>query len=740
MKYFYKINLLLLVCISLLNNDAKAQCLVLDVPIENRFAESSLIVDGEIVSSECFWFEKNIYTKHVIQPYSVYKGQLPKKDISIITLGGQIGEDILVVSPSLSLFIGQRGFFCLENWKKNKEYYLPVFNTMGFINYDPVSFQAADAYSQYGDIKNSFIPSIKRHLNQECIKLNTPFYDLGNFGFRANPTFTSITPSIISAGTDSTITIVGANFGFAQGNGKVAFKNANNGGATWEDAEIYTLWKNDTITVKVPRLAGTGTVRVTNNGNESGTSTQVLVIPYAHINATISSTPYLTRHVQDNGTNNDFIWSISQRFFDSTPAKDGFIRSLESWRCNTYIPWNISIINTAINEIADDNINVVTWDFVDTLTSNTLGVCFSRFLSCAKTGGGFNVYVKELDIIFSNKRAWHYGLANASGNKFDFVSVASHELGHGHQLGHVNNPTRMMHYSIGINETKRNITTDDINGGKAVLVRSTQTVCAKQPLILLNNNNCALLNSVVGFGANKTAVCLQEDIIFSDSTKGGPLTWLWSFGLGSTPLTAVGIGPHTVRYTTGGNKDISLTITTVTGPQIINKPNYIKVANDAKIQAGVSFSNFGNNIFRFYATNGSNYTKKWFYGNDSIENADTLFLTFPSPGNYTVKLKASNDCNDTNIIVNLQDWLKISNISSLGLKVYPNPVEDIFHIENPYQLTISHVFITDIAGKIVMDFSEFQQNSISMASLEKGVYFIHLKHQGQIISTKIIKL
>ena len=51
-------------------------------------------------------------------------------------------------------------------------------------------------------------------------------------------------------------------------------------------------------------------------------------------------------------------------------------------------------------------------------------------------------------------------------------------------------------------------------------------------------------------------------------------SWSWNFGANATPSTATGQGPHNVTYSTGGLKDVSLT---VDGGNTTTKTNFVHV-------------------------------------------------------------------------------------------------------------------------------------------------------------------
>ncbi|MDP2175691.1 MAG: PKD domain-containing protein [Bacteroidota bacterium] len=62
------------------------------------------------------------------------------------------------------------------------------------------------------------------------------------------------------------------------------------------------------------------------------------------------------------------------------------------------------------------------------------------------------------------------------------------------------------------------------------------------------------------FMANKNDICLNDEVVFSDSTESMGWQYAWSFGDGAIPSTANTSGPHSVKYSTPGYKTVSLII------------------------------------------------------------------------------------------------------------------------------------------------------------------------------------
>ncbi|MEZ4958595.1 MAG: gliding motility-associated C-terminal domain-containing protein [Saprospiraceae bacterium] len=75
------------------------------------------------------------------------------------------------------------------------------------------------------------------------------------------------------------------------------------------------------------------------------------------------------------------------------------------------------------------------------------------------------------------------------------------------------------------------------------------------------------LGPTADFNFAPSTVCTKQDVTFTDASSSvdGITNWQWSFGLGATPATATGAGPHNVSFTTPGNKSIVLTITSGDG-------------------------------------------------------------------------------------------------------------------------------------------------------------------------------
>lgn len=565
-----------------------AQCLLKEVTLTDRAIASDLIVEGKVISKESYWDAKHgmIYTMNTLEVYKVFKGTLTTTNINIITEGGIVGFDRITAEPGLELNIGDVGVFTSVSNRlpvpayQNNIYphYNAYANVQGFIRYDQISGRAADGFKIYDNLNKQVYQVIENQTHQtyKIVKaFSADNYFKSTAKLMANPSITNFSPTTITAGTKSQLTINGTGFEAIRGSGTVGFKNGNDGGSTYINpiATQYISWSDTQIIVEVPSNAGTGTITVNQGG--TGTSGSSLTISYSELNATYDpgtgTQKYKTHHVSDNGSGG-YTWQMHTAFDGNASAKASFIRAFDTWRCNTGVNWTIgSTTSTSVH--SSDGTNVIAFDDNDALGAGVLGTCYSYWSSC----DGSDWYVSELDIIFDNgsnisPRTWEYGTSLPSTNEYDFETVAVHELGHGHQLGHVINAGAIMHYAISNGTSNRSLSTNDLNGGNDVQSRSTAgNSCGTA---MTNYSGCGT-PPVANFTSNKTSVCAGGSVNFTDQSTNTPTSWAWTFS-GGTPGTSTSQNPS-ITYSTPGTYNVTLTATNSNGSDGETKTSYITV-------------------------------------------------------------------------------------------------------------------------------------------------------------------
>ena len=726
-----KLNLLVSIAIISFAQLAFAQCTVEPWSLEKRIDLSDVVVEGRVISQECAWDAQNhnIYTIHEIEVYKSFKGKYKNNTIKLVTPGGVIGTEMLKVSPVLELYTKDLGIFLL---KKNaisipglSDAYQPTASVQSYIKIDQRDYTAYDYIKSYHSIKFDLYNTIKSFTNEQF--QHVKYYDVegGKPGIEptAKPTISSFSVDSVSSGTETKLTINGSNFGFARGNGGVGFKDANFGDGRYYYPPIsksYISWSNSKIEVIVPTRAGTGNVRVTNTGNETGTSTKDLFVKWAHLNvlypkAANDTNFYPTDHVNDNSAGG-YTWQMTSEFSLKTSAVAAFTRSLEEWRCETGMNWNIGT-NSSVDALASDNINIVRFT---TFSDSKLGVCYSRYSGCFHSNG-INWYVKELDIEFDRGRSWYYGTGSPSSFQYDFQSVTTHELGHGHQLGHVRDNNIVMHYSLGNGQRKANLVARDVEAGEYVTDKSvSSSPCGPGTMTAIAANACVLRAPDGDFTVSDTVPCPTTNVVFTDQTEGDASSYSWNFGNNASPATASTKGPHTVQYSTSGTKTITLITSNLIGKDTFSSEIEVQVAAPEKPASFLDGSDgcLGENTYSLVGVlDAETYEWETTSGGEIIGTPKDTFATinWKETGSQRITVKAKNKCGES---AGLRE----------NITIIDNPVSAF--TENVDGLDVSFTNESTDADSVNWDFGDgsntVQQNPNHQYS-DQGSYTIVLK-------------
>lgn len=653
---------LILCILAFISVQTFAQCTLVPFSLQKKVYLSDIVVEATLIQKESFWNDDHnyIHTTNLLEVSTIFKGQNINQQIELITEGGVVGLTALVVEPSLQLEVGEKGIFLLKAsdlkfQSKSGQFFQPVASAQSFLKYDLVRQSAHGYFETYENIKGHLFPLIEKYSSRLLQKTGDDILGIGSIRPLATPVISGIDKDTLTAGTGELLTITGSNFGIIKGKGYVEFVDPNYGDGRYFELHLpssFKSWSNTKIEVYVPSRAGTGKIRVTNNSAETRESSASITVRFAHSsvkfngNTSIDSGYFSPRHIDLNG-NGGYRWTMSDNFVGNSDAVNAFYRAAENWRCGTLMNWDISSSTTSEQVASKDNINIVRFT---EYTDSKLGVCGSWYSGCFQ-GGTVHYYVSELDISFDSTRNWYYGTANPGKSQYDFETVATHELGHGHQLLHVIDDTKIMHYSLTNGDRKTTLHQDDLDGGIYVRDESKSgKVCGEGLFIPINSNDCNITRPKAKLEVNIASPCPGSDVRFTDKTEGKVTSYAWHFGDDASTGTATGSGPYILSYSTSGNKSVRLIATNDFGSDTafltINVQPDVPDAPTA-IDLDTSCLGEGNQTYMLDpVTDATSYGWTLASGGSIVgSKTDTsVVVNWTTAGNHDLSVSAKNNC------------------------------------------------------------------------------------------------
>ncbi|WP_162910510.1 matrixin family metalloprotease [Hymenobacter oligotrophus] len=448
------------------------------VALSRRATEASLVVEARIVGQQAVADAAGrIFTVSQLEVYKVFRGQVPAAGVQLAEPGGSLGLRREEVSGTAGLEVGQQGLFFLEaDPAAPRPGALRLYaGPQGFVRYDAATHVAAEPFGRYNSIENDLYPAVERLTGRRFqelrrnAELSTPTVVARG---TAAPAISSFSPAILSAGTGEVLTIQGSGFGSTRGTGRVEFPNADQGGSSRVAANStdYVSWSDTKIEVRVPSSAngggaGSGKFVVYAEGGASATSATSLSIVFSYSN--IGSTPARARLINKD-KQGGYTLQYNATFGDRPAARSSFERALGTWAAATRVNRRMGSFATTTTA-ASDGVNVIRFDVGTELPAGVLGRTTSYYSGCS-TGGVTYWSVAETDFTFNDDTNWNFAATAPSSSQYDFESVALHEQGHAHQLGHIIRPGAVMHYAIANGQQSRTLSAEsDIAGGLSVV-------------------------------------------------------------------------------------------------------------------------------------------------------------------------------------------------------------------------------------------------------------------------------
>ncbi|WP_375559034.1 PKD domain-containing protein [Bernardetia sp. OM2101] len=622
----------------------------------NSISSSNHIIEGKIVKQESFWNQDQtmILTRHTLEVYKVFKSSsnLSQNTITFTTKGGKIGKNIInVTSHHFPINYGNSGLFLFN--QTSTTYQLA---NDGFVFYDVLNEKASSKNNHFSNIRNEIYTQLSapRIIKNESLFLPSP-------SNQRNDNITSIAPTTITAGTQSILTINGSGFGTEINNeSNIYFSYSPNGGQNeypvlqFGFAGLFGLteiveWTDTRIKVRVPSVAGTGRVTVTNSTGERFTSSEILTIPYS-VEATPlywysfdGETPfeqeatknYLSNYNGEGG----YTLFVDPSFFANTQQMNALKSALNKWRCATGFNVKISANQAPIPFGFGGKTTISTFDGNEFGDPNARSYAYSRVEIC-NTGTELVPFVQEFQIFVNSNINWSYS-GTPSAGQVDFESEILKSLGVGHQLGYVNNPNDLMFHFLETGVQKNTLSPTNLEAGNLMMnyTVNADNDCGLPSMQKVTAADCN--NSVnpplARFEADVTGSCDAPLRVRFNNTSRNAVSYQWTF-TGGTPSTSTEKNP-TVNYTTSGNFAVTLVATSGVGSSTETKTDFINIGNgiDYVVDLGADKVVCQGESVTLDAGAFANATYEWSTGQT------TQTITVQNAGTYSVEVM-KNGC------------------------------------------------------------------------------------------------
>jgi hypothetical protein len=511
-------------------------CMLFRIPEQQLLNSSKLIVRAEITSRESFWNDSKtkIFTKHQLQVFEVLKGKC-SQSITLITEGGSVKDISVEFSDRIDLMVGEQVVLMLQDvpkyWKglpRLYESYSCWASLQSVFRINPKNERISDIFKSYYDL------TTLRNAVYEATQQTPKFYyqpqfqipPQGNSGIAA--TVSSLSPTTITAGNKSILTITGSGFGATRGNGFVEFYSAVDDGSfgkpyikeyvSWTDTEIKVYVPSSLIGFDSNHSAATGPVKVTPDGGVAAQSAGNITVRYSLLNLPNLDSAYVMRAGSFNGSGG-YTLQYNSQFLTTfgSEARATFERALTKWKCATGFNWSINSTTTTVRAALDDNVNVISDDVNDPLPSNVGGRGTNYLRQCGN-GTLAKVITIGQDIIFNDVPStytFNFGIGNPTISQVDFETVCLHELGHLHQLSHtLKTSSEVMASTVFVGQAKKDLLANDIAGGQEVMTRSAISVGCNTPA------HSALAMSITISTSTTFPICSNGSAVFSATSSG----------------------------------------------------------------------------------------------------------------------------------------------------------------------------------------------------------------------------
>lgn len=282
---------------------------------------------------------------------------------------------------------------------------------------------------------------------------------------------------------------------------------------------------------------------------------------------------------------------------------------------------------------------------------------------------------------------------------------------------------------------------------KKTEIITTQNIPLSATPIFLSEDTLILHPPLAAFGSDTRYACPPLTVKFSENAADAT-SYLWRFD-GGTPSISTDKNPSVV-YRQSGKYDVSLEVRNAQGVHTNRKIEYVNVEAAPKANFNWTRDSLNPLVIRFESTSIGSYTMIWDFGDAASDFALNPTHRFTERKLYSVRLIAVNDCGRDTIFkaIDLRPN-GVKDISQIAdIQCFPNPFDDVLTIQ--FYLTESSNIsfeLYDMSGRLVEILAQKAiyteggyRQSFAPHDMPKGVYFLKLKTDKQVLYKQIVKL
>lgn len=243
------------------------------------------------------------------------------------------------------------------------------------------------------------------------------------------------------------------------------------------------------------------------------------------------------------------------------------------------------------------------------------------------------------------------------------------------------------------------------------------------------------------FNVSDIESCTGQEVIFTDMSTGLTDSYSWDFGAGASPRHADSVGPHTVTYTSTGQKSIKL---------ILNDLDETLEENLLEIfrTPSARFSKFINHKTVSFS-NTSTYSDAfiWDFGDGIRVTQKSPTHAYKLSGNYLVRMVAISFVCGTDTVenwVNIKITGKEDIENNPDISVYPNPSEGRIWIdlnainEGELDLRLLNIHGQEIVAEKIRHSGSGSFIEKDLSFLKSGLYILKISNGKKIWIEKIL--